>query len=598
MSLRYKIISLFILAIILPAFLLSIVLTSISRRSLRNSIFSQQQEILKRVTDRISSQIDRHQQLLLINRDINRLDGKQSALVAKDILKQGEAFSEIALLSLNGKEEWKYEQSGKVYSLLNRSKREEFLEARKGHEYISPVFFSGQRTPYIMLSVPASRNNGVLVAKLDLDRIWKWIREIKIGDSGHAFVVDHKGNLVAHQEPARVWAHSDFSNLQIVKDFIEYRQITPANWRQYKDERGRDVVSLYQSLPKMGWAVITQIPSREVYRPIRKMYQSVILWTFLWTTVFLFIGFRFVRRIINPISLLQSEVQKISQGKLDIHLDDIKTGDEIEELAGNFKKMAQSLKDLEQLRQDLTRMIIHDLKSPLSGIMGSLDYLETGMMGELNKEQKTVVELAKKSSENLLVMIQNMLDVAKMEEGKLTLRKEKFDMAKLLIGRQRQFEALTKRENKTISVDIEKDIPTFVEIEGQLIERVLNNLISNAINHTTTGGQITLGVKKAGNFLEVKVSDTGVGVPPEYKDKIFEKFVHVERKQAKLRTGVGLGLTFCKMTVEAHGGAIRVESELNKGSAFIFTLPLSSGHSQNLSTEKQKKEVSLVGGTA
>jgi signal transduction histidine kinase len=106
---------------------------------------------------------------------------------------------------------------------------------------------------------------------------------------------------------------------------------------------------------------------------------------------------------------------------------------------------------------------------------------------------------------------------------------------------------------------------------------VLNNLITNAINHTTSGATITLRARKTGDSVEVSVSDTGVGIPPEYREKIFEKFVQVERKQARLRTGAGLGLTFCKMVVETHGGKIRVESELNKGSAFIFTIPVGEG---------------------
>jgi signal transduction histidine kinase len=103
---------------------------------------------------------------------------------------------------------------------------------------------------------------------------------------------------------------------------------------------------------------------------------------------------------------------------------------------------------------------------------------------------------------------------------------------------------------------------------------VLNNLISNAIHHTSGEGSIVIKAKKSGNFVEISVSDNGAGIPAEYIDKIFEKFVQVERKKVQLRTGAGLGLTFCKMVVEAHGGKIRVESELNKGSSFILTLPI------------------------
>ena len=572
MSLRYKIIFLFILAIVLPAFLLSVVVTSISRKALKNSIYYKQREILNRLEERITSQINRHQQLLLMHKDIARVSKKEQFETVKDIFKQGDAFTEISMLDKNGREQWKYSRGGSVKALINRANRPEFLEARRGFEYISRVSLSGQRSPYLMLSIPVNRKTNVLVAKLDLDDMWQWMKEIEVGKDGQAFVVDLEGNLLAHKDSERVWAHSNFSSLPIVKDFISYRQITSENWSEYKDEKGKNVVSLYKALPKEGWAVIIQVPAKEVYKPIRKMYQNILFWTFIWTSIFLVIGYKFVSRIIDPLELLKSQTKKISQGKLDTKLD-IKTGDEIEELAESFEKMALSLKDLEDLRQDLIRMIIHDLKSPLSGIMGGLDYLEMRISGTLSPDQEKIISISKKSAQNLLVMIQNLLDISKMEEGKLELRKEKFDLSKIMTERFNQFEPLLKSENKTISLEIEKDVP-IIDIDGALIERVLNNLISNALHHTVNEGKIVLGLKKVGDYVEVKVSDNGSGIPEEYKDKIFEKFVQAERKRSHLRTGTGLGLTFCKMAVEAHGGKIRVESEIDKGSAFVFTLPI------------------------
>jgi signal transduction histidine kinase len=195
------------------------------------------------------------------------------------------------------------------------------------------------------------------------------------------------------------------------------------------------------------------------------------------------------------------------------------------------------------------------------------------MMGEISPDQKKIVTLAKKSSENMLDMIQNLLDVAKMEEGKLELKKEEFDLKIMAAERKQEFETLVKNERKTISVEIAGEIP-MISAEKHLIERVINNLISNAVHHTSSGGKIFVGIKKIEGFVEVSVSDDGAGIPPEYLDKIFEKFVQVDRRKAQLRTGAGLGLTFCRMVVETHGGKIRVESELNKGSAFIFTLPV------------------------
>ncbi|MHB9154454.1 MAG: sensor histidine kinase [Endomicrobiales bacterium] len=575
LSLRYKIIALFILAILLPALLFSVILTSISRSALRDSIYYQQQETINRVADRISAQFDRYQKPLLIHRDIASYPRARQLSAARNILQQDNAFSEIALVNPLGQEIWKLRRGGPARDLVNRARNwKEYPLARAQKFFISKLDFSRDQQPFIMLTLALPGRKGMLLAKLDFNkmRIWEWISEVQIGEYGHAFVVDREGGLIAHPEPERVRAHSNFSALPVVRDFLEHRSLSPGEWRRYRDERGEKVVALYRELPRLGWAVVTQIPSKEVYRPIKRMYQNIFFWTLFWSLVFLYVGYRFVQRIINPLSLLEAGVQKISQGKLDIELD-IRTGDEIESLARSFETMAGSLRQLEELKQDLTRMIVHDLKSPLSGIMGSLDYLESGILGEFTGDQKKIISLAKKSSESLLSMIQNMLDVAKMEEGKLELKKEKVYLSSVIGERKLQYEALVASEGKSITAEVEPGLPP-LEIEKNLVERVLNNLLSNAVNHTTSGGTIRMRLRRIEGFIEVSVADDGAGVPPEYRDKIFEKFVQVKRRQAHLRTGAGLGLTFCKMVVETHGGSIRVESELNKGSSFVFTLPL------------------------
>ena len=573
LSLRYKIVALFFLAIVIPAIVFGIIITSISRRILHDSIFYRQQEIVSRLADRINYQLERHYKLLSLSQNIAVLPQPQQLSTARNLLVQGNAFSEISMVDTRGQELWKFRRGdGMAKDLINRSRRGEYRRARSGRGSISQVYFSDQHNPYIILSVPLKNRAGVLIAKLDFEQLWQWIAEVKIGETGEAFIVDRLGNLIAHREPERVLAHSNFSTLPVVRDFLVRRQPTPEQWREYHDERGQKVAAMYQTIPRLGWGVITQVPVSEIYQPIRRMQRNIAYWTLGWIALFLFVGYRFVKHIIDPLSHLQAGAHQISKGKLDIKLN-IHTGDEIEDLARNFEKMGHSLKLLEDVRQDLTKMIIHDLKSPLSGIMGSLNYLESGMLGDLNGDQTRMVSLARKASESMLSMIQNLLDVAKMEEGKLELHREKADIGALVSERLNQYAGIAVNEKKAITVTVEPDLPE-ISIDRPLIERVVNNLLSNAIHHTSSGGAIDIQVRRIPKFLEVEVADNGAGIPEGYKEKIFEKFVQVERRQAHLRTGTGLGLTFCKMVIQTHGGTIRVESELNKGSAFFFTLPL------------------------
>lgn len=565
-SLRFKVLSLFTAAIVFPALFFGTIITSIGKNNLKESIFYRQQEIVSRLADRINGQLDLHLQLLSIRKDVNSLPPAQKSRFIREILEKGNSFSEIIILDPKSREVYR------VTKVAKAKRRDIPMRSVAFKNSVSRVFSAENGKPYVFLKAPL-KNKYSIVAKFGFPQLSSWVSEIKIGEFGQAFIVDEKGNLVAHREAERVLAGSDFENLPVVQDFIKNRESSPKRWREYFDERGKKVVALYKAIPRLGWAVVTQIPAEEVYQPIASMNKSIFVWTLCWTLVFLFVGLSFVKKIVDPLTLLKVGAEKISRGNLDIKLN-IRTGDEIEDVARDFEKMAEDLKKLESMKEDLTKMVVHDLKSPLSGIMGGLDYLDSGLLGAMTDDQAGIVKLAKKSSDNMLALIQNILDIAKMEAGKLDLKKEKVNIADLLRSKQKEFGAQAINEEKEFSLDVENALPDVV-IEKNIIERVINNLISNAIKHTSSKGKILLSANKDEDFLKVSVSDNGPGIPEEFKEKIFEKFVQVERDKSALRTGAGLGLTFCKMAVEAHGGRIWVESEVNAGSSFVFTLPLS-----------------------
>ena len=155
-----------------------------------------------------------------------------------------------------------------------------------------------------------------------------------------------------------------------------------------------------------------------------------------------------------------------------------------------------------------------------------------------------------------------------MEEGKLTLNLQELDVGEVMHPVAQEFKHAATAEDKRIEVDIEDGVPR-VSIDRDLIYRTLSNLMINAIKHTPRNGVITVAAVSVDGGLELEVRDTGQGIPDEFRETIFEKFGQVESRQ---RSGTGLGLTFCKMAVEAHGGTIRVVSEEGEGSRFISFL--------------------------
>jgi signal transduction histidine kinase len=237
--------------------------------------------------------------------------------------------------------------------------------------------------------------------------------------------------------------------------------------------------------------------------------------------------------------------------------------------------MAESLAKTDRTKRDLIHMIVHDLKNPLSATLGSIEYVLQMTQDRLGPEPHKLLSLGAKSGRDLLRMIQNLLDVAKMEEGQLKIRQDHFSILELAGQCVDDLEAQIVKENKVISVEVDHNLP-LAWADRDLVHRVLANLLTNALKHTPRKTEISIHVRldKEGTALVVSVQDTGEGVPADFKEKIFEKFSQAEGKRRNHRIGSGLGLTFCKLAVEAHGGRIWVESEAGKGSEFFFTLPL------------------------
>lgn len=229
----------------------------------------------------------------------------------------------------------------------------------------------------------------------------------------------------------------------------------------------------------------------------------------------------------------------------------------------------KKLQELEILRDNLFHMIVHDMRSPLAGLVGNLDMIEMDCV-ENENSTKEMISSSIQACQNLNNMINSLLDVYKLEQGKMQLFISKFTMSQCIDAVIKFLGASTNKHD--IDIKIENDD----EISGdyELIKRVLQNLISNALKYTPLGKKIEIEVNKVDDNLRVKISDEGHGIPKKYHDKIFEKFGQAESKHVARQASTGLGLAFCKLVIEAHGGKIDVDSKEGEGSIFWFKLPL------------------------
>ena len=231
------------------------------------------------------------------------------------------------------------------------------------------------------------------------------------------------------------------------------------------------------------------------------------------------------------------------------------------------------LQEVEKLRDDLTHMIIHDLRTPLTSVIAGMQTLD--VVGDLNDDQREMMGIAIIGGQMLLGMINNLLDVEKLESGSMPLDYSELSAADLVASAVGQVASLAESHQLTLLRQVAPALPPLPGDESKL-RRTLVNLLGNAIKFTPSGGTITVAARHCGEERSVlfSVRDTGEGIPAEAFGRIFEKFGQVSSRQGGHEMSTGLGLTFCKLAVEAHGGHIEVESTPGHGSTFRFTIPL------------------------
>ncbi len=230
------------------------------------------------------------------------------------------------------------------------------------------------------------------------------------------------------------------------------------------------------------------------------------------------------------------------------------------------------LKQLDQMKTDFVNMVAHELRSPLVAIKQQNNVLLEGLCGPLGEKQHEFVSRGSNKIDSLLELINDLLDVAKIEAGKYVQRRVPTDIGKIIEETVALMESRAKEKGIALTFSL-KDLKP-VQADPKNIEEILNNLISNAINYSPEGGQVSVSARGLGEYMEVKVEDTGVGISPEELPKIFDKFYRVKHPKTRQVTGTGLGLAIVKGIVDAHQGTIDVESVMDKGTVFKILLPM------------------------
>jgi signal transduction histidine kinase len=307
--------------------------------------------------------------------------------------------------------------------------------------------------------------------------------------------------------------------------------------------------------------------------------RSLIVVGLIAAAVALILGLFLTRQILKPVKALSLGASRIASGALKYRVE-VQSKDEIGNLAQSFNSMASSLERGEEARRQLNADIAHELRTPLTIIEGTVD----GILDGVFQPDPDRLNVIKQQTESLTHLINDLRDLSLIESGQLKLELKPVDMAELVQHKISQIEAPAHEKGIQLEFNAADALP-MVMADPVRMEQVISNLLTNAIRHTPRGGTITFSVTRqdngvnervTGHQLLISVKDTGEGIPPENLPHIFERFYRVDNSRARSEGGTGLGLAIVKQIVDAHGGKVRAESQIGKGSTFYVALPVQS----------------------
>ncbi|MCX5787434.1 MAG: ATP-binding protein [Elusimicrobia bacterium] len=345
--------------------------------------------------------------------------------------------------------------------------------------------------------------------------------------------------------------------------------------------RGAGEIRSPVALPKGGVGTLAASYRPDLSEMVWQMLRGSIAGPLLAIQAFIVVlvlalSFLVRRIVIRPVKELASAFSRVGEGKLDTRVE-VRSSDELGMLQRDFNKMTLKLGEVERLKEEFLAKITHDLRSPLSAISGYIEIVQSGWKGPVTEGQKECLDVATSSVAYLAELINNILDVTKLEAGRMEFERGRLELAPLIEAVVRLLRVKAQEYKVRLSFEPAGEPPE-VEADEEALRRVLINFVSNALKFTPEGGSVVVRTRREDGRAVVSVSDTGIGIPADKLDRMFTKFSQIRGKIQAPRAvhGTGLGLVVCKEVVEAHGGKVWVESEEGKGSTFSFSLPVAS----------------------
>lgn len=598
MRIRSEIILFFLLISVIPLSVVAYISYDHGREAIRGSVMTN----LLGATDNSGNAIDNW---MASRKDDIRVISQSRIVVCMEKKQLHEYFNTFAreyrgvyreffILDLNG---------SIIFSTLDRKgnagNERYFREAANGNLYVSDVSLSeNTRSSEIIITNPVKNNGtiiGIMAARVSLENLYRIIENIDIGKSGEVFIVNKDGNIIFHKNRSMILLRNIDNNHAVREVTYEKNGIG-----EYVNYKGEKVLGSYYWLSLYRWGLIVEEGTDEAYSGVMALGKLMLSLSFFAIIGVVFLAVVISRRLTEPIKSL--EIGAIGLVKGNFKPIPVSSTNEIGRLTEIFNQTASELlfmrkkledrielankdleeknrrliqandelKKLDEMKSEFISLVSHELKTPLSTIKVSAEYLESDDKADPS-ERKEMLRIIIRNIDRQTRMINEILDLSKIEAGKMEFQFETVKLGEAVSVVLENIGQLALRNNISISLDIPESLPNVIADKEKLII-VLNNLAGNALKFTPVGGSIFISAKDLGDNIEVRMKDTGIGIEKEKLEKIFDKFYQVDSTSRRKIGGCGLGLSIASGIIRAHDSDIHVESEPGGGSTFSFRL--------------------------
>lgn len=570
-----------IFLVTIPLLITGQILIHTAQKAIRETILDRNLQLARRSSSLISATVGRARDILRINAQSPAFftnDRIGQELVINKIVREFPIFKKISLLDTLGR----VSRSTAFGASNHHTTGEHVLKTIKTNKsYTSPVYISSEKLPLMDIAEPVvvfDEVNAYLLAEVDLKEIWALVDSNLVGNKSEAFIFRADGQFIAHTDRREVLESRRFEESAIIAEAIAGR----SGNKTYVNRSGIEMIAAYAPIVEQQWAAVIQQPVREAFAPSRVMELQILLLMIGSVLVAALIAAVYTKQIVKPVNELIGGIAEISKGGLKHKIRRLGR-DEISTLALHFNAMTRRLRRfqdrlkraerLETLNK-LSSVLSHEIRNPLNSMVINLQLMRREFSREDLDPQKLEHYHQILSSEIRRVddLVSNFLLIARPPK----LKKSSQRLSDLLdeLIKMEAPEALQK------GIRVERDYRTpevRVQVDPDKIHQVFLNIFINAVQAMPSGGRLTIGIETVARrsiddnkrmFAVASFRDTGKGIARENLTKIFDFYFSTKEK------GSGIGLALALQIVEEHGGVIKVESELGRGSTFFVFLPV------------------------